>query len=145
MNGDNFRSYSSIPYKSDIPCKYTVGVGAVRITVPVVVTKVDVTRIVVVVPVIVTAGAVKRKFVKLGSPSMFAVHSFVCVPLQFLGHFLHWRIVVTVVVIVVEGVQKSYCQLRYETSATETVTVPRTALSVTTVSAATEGSYLPRE
>jgi len=63
MNGDNFRSYSSIPYKSDIPCKYTVGVGAVRITVPVVVTEVDVTRVVVVVPVIVTAGVVKTKFV----------------------------------------------------------------------------------
>ena len=46
-------------------------------------------------------------------------------------------IVVTVVVIVVEGGQKSYSQLRYETSATETVTVPRTALSVTAVSAAT--------
>jgi len=74
---------------------------------------------------------------------MLAVHSLVCDALQFLGHFLHWRIVVagmivvTVVVIVVEGVQKSYSQLRYETSATETVTVPRTALSVTAVSAAT--------
>jgi len=93
--------------KKGTPCKKTVGVGAVRTTVSVLVVKADVTRIVVTVPVIVTTGAVVRISVNWASPFGSAVHS-AGAGRQFLGHFWHFRTVVAVVVIVLDGVQKSY-------------------------------------
>ena len=93
--------------KKDTPCKKTVGVEAVRTMVSVLVVKADVTRIVVTVPVIVTTGAVVRISVNWASPFGSAVHS-AGAGRQPLEHFWHFRTVVAVVVIVFDGVQKSY-------------------------------------
>ena len=60
-------------------------------------------------------------------------------PLQFLRQFLHFKLDVTVVVTVFDGVQKSYNKFLHVPIVTEIVTVSCTALSVTTIIIEREG------